>query len=56
MYHPAELANMRREARAEFEAKYTAEKNYRGPMNIYESATRRAKERALFRGMCWVCG
>ncbi len=33
--HPAELAEMRREARAEFEAKYTAEKNYRQLMEIY---------------------
>jgi glycosyltransferase involved in cell wall biosynthesis len=33
--HPAELAGMRREARAEFEAKYTAEENYRRLMDIY---------------------
>ncbi|KAB8330897.1 glycosyltransferase family 4 protein [Scytonema tolypothrichoides VB-61278] len=33
--HPAELAEMRPEARAEFEAKYTAPKNYRQLMEIY---------------------
>ncbi|BAY08414.1 glycosyltransferase family 4 protein [Calothrix sp. NIES-2098] len=33
--HPAELAQMRREARAEFEVKYTAEKNYQQLMEIY---------------------
>lgn len=35
--HPQRLAAMRREARAEFEAKYTAEHNYRMLMKIYES-------------------
>lgn len=34
--HPVELAQMRREARAEFEAKYTADRNYQMLMNIYE--------------------
>lgn len=34
--HPAELARMRQEARAEFEAKYTAEQNYQMLMEIYE--------------------
>jgi glycosyltransferase involved in cell wall biosynthesis len=34
--HPAELNQMRREARAEFEAKYTAEQNYQMLMAIYE--------------------
>ena len=33
--HPAELAQMRREARAEFEAKYTAQKNYQKLIEIY---------------------
>lgn len=33
--HPAELAQMRREARAEFEAKYTAQKNYQRLIEIY---------------------
>lgn len=35
--HPAEAARMRREARAEFLAKYTAERNYQMLMEIYES-------------------
>mgnify|MGYP000507141672 CR=1 FL=1 len=35
--HPAELARMRREARAEFLAKYTAGQNYRSLMQIYQS-------------------
>lgn len=33
--HPAELSQMRREARAEFEAKYTAQKNYQQLIKIY---------------------
>jgi glycosyltransferase involved in cell wall biosynthesis len=33
--HPGELARMRREARAEYEAKYTAERNYEQLMAIY---------------------
>jgi len=33
--HPGELAGMRREARGEFEAKYTAERNYKMLMEIY---------------------
>jgi glycosyltransferase involved in cell wall biosynthesis len=36
--HPAVLARMRTEARAEFEARYTAEKHYRGLIDIYERA------------------
>lgn len=36
--HPTELAQMRREARAEFEAKYTAQKNYQRLMEIYNQA------------------
>jgi glycosyltransferase involved in cell wall biosynthesis len=36
--HPAELAHMRGEARAEFEAKYTAERNYQMLMECYEMA------------------
>jgi glycosyltransferase involved in cell wall biosynthesis len=39
--HPEEHARMRREARAEFEAKYTAEKNHQMLMEIYESALER---------------
>ena len=34
--HPTELAQMRRESRSEFEAKYTAEQNYRRLMEIYQ--------------------
>ena len=34
--HPVELTRMRQEARAEFEAKYTAEQNYQMLMEIYE--------------------
>jgi glycosyltransferase involved in cell wall biosynthesis len=41
--HPAELRIMRDEARAEFEAKYTAERNYRALMEIYEAALERKK-------------
>ena len=36
--HPAELARMRQEARAEYEARYTAERNYEMLMEIYERA------------------
>jgi glycosyltransferase involved in cell wall biosynthesis len=39
--HPEEHARMRREARAEFEAKYTAERNHQMMMEIYESALER---------------
>lgn len=35
LQHQSELAQMRKEARAEFEAKYTAEQNYRRLMEIY---------------------
>jgi glycosyltransferase involved in cell wall biosynthesis len=38
--HPAELARMRREARAEFETKYSAERNYQLLRRIYEAAER----------------
>ena len=34
--HPSELAQMRREVRAEFENKYTAKQNYRQLMEIYK--------------------
>jgi glycosyltransferase involved in cell wall biosynthesis len=44
--NPIELARMRRNARSEFEAKYTAEKNYCRLMEIYELAAMRAKARA----------
>jgi glycosyltransferase involved in cell wall biosynthesis len=36
--HPAAMARMRSEARAEFEALYTAEKHYRNLLEIYERA------------------
>ncbi len=36
--HPRELARMRQEARAEYEAKYTAERNYQMLMEIYQQA------------------
>ncbi|MBW4691352.1 MAG: glycosyltransferase [Lyngbya sp. HA4199-MV5] len=35
--HPQELSKMRREARAEFEARYTAADNYKRLMEIYQS-------------------
>lgn len=38
--HPFELTRMRRDARAEYEAKYTAETNYQMLMAIYEDAIR----------------
>jgi hypothetical protein len=38
--HPAAMQAMGAEARREFEAKYTAEKNYKLLMDIYERATR----------------
>jgi glycosyltransferase involved in cell wall biosynthesis len=41
--HPAELRRMRDEVRAEFEAKYTAERNYRALIEIYEAALKRKK-------------
>lgn len=36
--HPEKHARMRRQARAEFEAKYTAERNYQSLLEIYQSA------------------
>jgi glycosyltransferase involved in cell wall biosynthesis len=41
--HSAELRRMREEVRAEFEAKYTAERNYRALMEIYQAALERKK-------------
>lgn len=41
--HPGELERMRGEARAEFEAKYTPERNYRALMEIYETALERGR-------------
>ncbi len=45
LMYPKEMAQMRREARAEFEAKYTAEKNYEILMDIYRAAVERAGKR-----------
>ena len=42
LQHPAELERMRGGARAEFEAKYTAEENYRMLMEIYELVVNKA--------------
>lgn len=36
--HPAELARMRRQARQEYETRYTAEQNYQTLMSIYQQA------------------
>ncbi|MFB2894448.1 glycosyltransferase family 4 protein, partial [Aerosakkonemataceae cyanobacterium BLCC-F50] len=46
LQHQQELLQMRQEARAEFEAKYTAEKNYRRLMEIY-SLVQRTKKNSL---------
>jgi hypothetical protein len=44
--HPAKLERMRGEARAEFEGRYTAEKNYGRLVEIYELAAKEARARA----------
>jgi glycosyltransferase involved in cell wall biosynthesis len=41
--HPAELREMRQAVREEFAAKYTAERNHEMLLNIYHTATRRAR-------------
>lgn len=41
--HPEELCRMRKEARAEYEAQYTAERNYQMLMEIYERAIKVAR-------------
>ena len=41
--HPEALARMRKEARAEYEAKYTAERNYQMLIEIYERAIEGAR-------------
>jgi glycosyltransferase involved in cell wall biosynthesis len=43
--HPAELQVMRAAARREFEEKYTAERNYKMLINIYEMAIENARRR-----------
>ena len=42
--HPSDLAHMRKEVRAEYEAKYTAERNYQILMKIYERAIEAARQ------------
>ena len=44
--HPKELSQMGRNARAEFEAKYEPQKNYKMLMEIYERATAISAEEA----------
>ncbi len=43
--NPGELARMRHEARAEYESRYTAERNYSMLMDIYRYAAERARSR-----------
>jgi len=43
--HPTELAHMRKEARREYEAKYTAERNYGMLMKIYAQAIANHRKR-----------
>jgi glycosyltransferase involved in cell wall biosynthesis len=43
--HPAEMGQMRREARAEFEGKYTAKRNYQLLTEIYRTAIERSEGR-----------
>lgn len=42
--HPKEMAEMGKEARREYEAKYTAERNYEMLMEIYERACANGKK------------
>jgi glycosyltransferase involved in cell wall biosynthesis len=42
--HPDEMREMGRNARAEYEAKYTAEHNYKMLMDVYRRATQEARE------------
>lgn len=44
--HPEELSLMRRAARAEYKAKYAAERNYKMLMGIYETAIKHAREKS----------
>jgi glycosyltransferase involved in cell wall biosynthesis len=41
--HPAEIQEIRRAARREFEAKYTADRNYDMLLNIYRTTMQRAR-------------
>lgn len=45
--HPQELARMRANCRAEFEAKYTPAKNYQQLLTIYQQAMNRSSDRVL---------
>ena len=45
--HPTEAALMRRQARLEYESKYTAEENYAQMINIYESVLNQNVSREL---------
>ncbi|NEO36545.1 MAG: glycosyltransferase [Moorea sp. SIOASIH] len=49
--HPTELAQMRREARSEYEAKYTATKNYQQLLDIYSSSESGEVARPGFAGV-----
>jgi glycosyltransferase involved in cell wall biosynthesis len=49
--HPEQLAEMGKEARREYEAKYTAEKNYSLLMNIYQRAIEAGKVFAPSKGV-----
>jgi len=42
--HPVELSRMRREARAEYEARYTAEENYKMLIKIYQTIIENHRE------------
>ncbi|PYV70180.1 MAG: glycosyl transferase family 1 [Acidobacteria bacterium] len=42
--HPDEMREMGQNARAEYEAKYTPERNYKMLMNVYEQATQEARK------------
>jgi glycosyltransferase involved in cell wall biosynthesis len=48
--HPAQLQEMSKAARAEFEAKYTAERNYEALMEIYQHASDNARMERSSRG------
>ena len=45
--HPAEIEAMRGYARDEFEANYTADRNYEALMNVYDLALKRASGQSL---------
>lgn len=54
--HPAELTKMRSEARAEFDAKYTVEKNYQMLMDIYQIAIQQKKQQFSVESVCKLSG